>query len=105
MHRYRTTGMTTIIFKDELHYRKCMNHYDLLFKGLSAKDIDKSIKEHNINLSVYDGVRYLYQSELEKLQCVPSGYTNCLTRNESAGVLGDGWNVGVIAHILSYAKF
>lgn len=45
-------------------------------------------------------VRYMNQTELERCQTVPNGYTSCLTRNEAADVLGDGWTVGVIAHIL-----
>lgn len=44
-------------------------------------------------------VRYLNQTELERCQTVPEGYTKCLTRNEAADVLGDGWTVDVIAHI------
>ena len=44
-------------------------------------------------------VRYMNQTELERCQTVPEGYTECLTRNEAADVLGDGWTVDVIAHI------
>ena len=44
-------------------------------------------------------VRYMNQTELERCQTVPEGYTKCLTRNEAADVLGDGWTVDVIAHI------
>ena len=32
------------------------------------------------------------------------GYTECLTRNEAADVLGDGWTVDVIAHIFTGLK-
>lgn len=46
-----------------------------------------------------DSVRYMNQIELERCQTVPEGYTKCLTRNEAANVLGDGWTVDVIAHI------
>lgn len=49
-------------------------------------------------------VRYLNQTELERCQTVPEGYTKCLTRNEAADVLGDGWTVDVIAHIFSGLK-
>ena len=54
--------------------------------------------------SIFDGVRYLNQKELEKCQCVPSGYTKCLTRNEAADVLGDGWNIDVITWFFSGLK-
>ena len=49
-----------------------------------------------------DSIRYLNQTELERCQTVPEGYTKCLTRNEAADVLGDAFTVDVIAHIFSY---
>ena len=69
IHRYKTTGFTTLIWED--------------------KNDDNS-------------VRYLNQTELERCQTVPEGYTKCLTRNEAADVLGDGWTIDVIAHIFSF---
>lgn len=51
-----------------------------------------------------NSVRYMNQTELEKCQTVPEGYTKCLTRNEAANVLGDGWTVDVIAHIFKGLK-
>jgi len=94
-HRYYSTGFTTLIFKSEQHYKDCVEHYNTYFKGMSAKEIDQS----GVTSNVYNGVRYLYQSELEKLQTVPKGYTDILTRNEAAGLLGDGWTVDTVAHI------
>jgi len=49
-------------------------------------------------------IRYLTQLELERLQTVPEGYTSCLTRNQAANLLGDGWTIDVIAHIFSFLK-
>lgn len=49
-----------------------------------------------------DSIRYLNQTELERCQTVPEGYTGCLTRNEAADVLGDAFTVDVIAHIFSF---
>ena len=66
MHRYRSTGFTTIVWED-----KCDDN----------------------------SIRYMNQTELERCQNVPEGYTKCLTRNEAANVLGDGWTVDIIAHI------
>ena len=51
-----------------------------------------------------NGIRFLNQIELERLQTVKEGYTSILSRNDSAGLLGDGWTVDVIAHIFSYLK-
>lgn len=71
MHRYRSTGFTTIVWEDPNN--------------------DSTI-------------RYMNQTELERCQTVPEGYTKCLTRNEAADVLGDGWTVDVIAHIFTGLK-
>lgn len=51
-----------------------------------------------------DSIRYMNQTELERCQTVPEGYTNVLTRNQAANVLGDGWTVDVIAHILKHIR-
>ena len=48
--------------------------------------------------------RILNQTELERLQTVPEGYTSILSRNESASLLGDGWTVDVIKHIFKNIK-
>ena len=100
-HRYFSTGFTTLIFKSEKHYEECVQHYKNNFQGLSAKEIDSKMKHQDLDTSIYDGVRYLYQSELEELQTVPKEYTALLDRDKAAGLLGDGWTVDVIAHILS----
>lgn len=50
------------------------------------------------------GLRYLNQTELERCQTVPEGYTRSLTRNQAACLLGDGWTVDVICHILKDMK-
>lgn len=96
-HRYYSTGFTTLVFKSEEHYNECKNHYDILYKGFSAKEIDTTMK--NNDNSIYEGVRILNQVELERLQTVPEGYTKSVSRNEAASLLGDGWTVDVIAHI------
>jgi len=52
----------------------------------------------------HKGLRLLNQLEMERLQTVPEGYTKCLSRNKAASVLGDGWTIDVIAHILKNIK-
>lgn len=97
-HRYYSTGFTTLIFKDEEHYKSCVEEYERLSGGkrkITAKDLD------DYTGHIFDGVRYMNQDELEKCQCVPSGYTKNLTRNEAADVLGDGWNIDVITWFFS----
>lgn len=100
-HRYYSTGFTTLIFENEEHYKKCVKEYESLSGGkrkVPAKDLD------DYSGSIFNGVRYMNQSELEKCQCVPAGYTSCLTRNEAADVLGDGWNIDVVAWFFNGLK-
>jgi DNA (cytosine-5)-methyltransferase 3A len=100
-HRYYSTGFTTLIFKDETHYEQCVKEYNRLSGGkrkVAASDLD------NYTGDVFNGVRYMNQLELERCQTVPEGYTKCLNRNDAANVLGDGWTVDIISHILSFIK-
>lgn len=92
-HRYYFKGFNNLIFKSESHYHKCCDYYNSHYRGLKAKDIPVN------DTDIFDGVRFLNQAELERCQTVPEGYTKCLTRNEAADVLGDGWTIDVITHI------
>ena len=99
-HRYFNTCFTTLIFKNKNHYKSIKSHFDMHFKGKSAKEVDLIASQ--IDLSLYDGLRYMTNREREACQTVPLGYTDSMSQNEAACVLGDGWTVDVIAHILSF---
>ena len=61
----------------------------------------KQDRNPNSGLIEYkDGCRFLSQRELEIAQTVPIGYTSCLSYNQACAVLGNGWTVEVISHIL-----
>lgn len=63
-------------------------------------------KKWNENYLLKDGVyRYLSQTEIEKLQTLPIGYTKILSYDEAYDCIGDGWSVDIIAHILSFAEW
>lgn len=47
-----------------------------------------------------DFCRFLTREELEQAQTVDIGYTRCLSYNQACAVLGNGWTVDVICHIL-----
>ena len=47
-----------------------------------------------------DFCRYMTTNELEASQTVPLGYCDVLTKNQAENVLGDGWTIDVIVHIL-----
>jgi len=46
-----------------------------------------------------ESARPFTQTEAERLQTVPEGYTSCLNYKQACDVLGDGWTIDVIAHI------
>lgn len=96
-HRYWNTGFTTLIFKSRQHFIECKEHFDNNFKGKSAKEIDSLII--GMDLSIYEGLRYMNNREREACQNIPKGYTDSLSQNDAACLLGDGWTVDVIAYI------
>lgn len=55
-------------------------------------------------LSLFIGFsyRFLSQFELEWLQTLPAGYTYMLNYDDAYDVIGDGWTVDIISHILSF---
>lgn len=62
-------------------------------------------KKWNENYLFKDGqYYYLSQSELEKLQTIPLGYTKCLNYEDAYDCIGDAWTVDVIAHIFSFIR-
>lgn len=46
--------------------------------------------------------RYLTRREMEQAQTLPIGYCDHLSYNQACNVIGDGWTVDVIKHILSF---
>lgn len=58
----------------------------------------------NLQKKVYQEgrCRKLTPLEYERLQTVPGGYTEGVSMTNRYNMLGDGWTVDVIAHILSY---
>ena len=72
------------------------------YRGLDGKTptLTTSSWESN-NYLLHNGlVRKLTPTECERLQTVPDGYTNCVADNHRYKMLGNGWTVDVIAHIL-----
>ena len=57
--------------------------------------------EHNNHVN---GYRKLTPEECEKLQTVPVGYSKSVSNKQRYKLLGNGWTVDVIAHILKYIK-
>jgi DNA (cytosine-5)-methyltransferase 3A len=57
----------------------------------------------NSGMVAYKGfARYLTRREQELAQTLPIGYCDHLSYNQTCDVIGDGWTVDVIKHILSF---
>lgn len=57
-----------------------------------------NVKWKNENMTI-DNIEMFTRNEMERLQTVPDGYTDCLSHIEASNVLGDGWTIDVICHI------
>lgn len=60
--------------------------------------------EHNNHIVNGEVVRKLHPIECERLQGLPDGYTEGVCNTSRYQVLGDAFNVDVVAHILSFIK-
>lgn len=45
-------------------------------------------------------IRKFTQTELERLQTLPEGYTSCVSKSKAGKAIGNGWTVDIISHIL-----
>lgn len=123
-HRAATTGMITLIYKHKDELRRKVNTeqgydvvteddcLDLSFptsttrRGRVTKGKSPCLMESNNNLFSYkDGiVRTVNQTEMERLQGFPDGYTNILSTAKAGSLLGDGWTLPIIEHIFNFIK-
>ena len=69
----------------------------------SALLADLGSRAHNILEK--SQIRRLTPTECERLQTVADGYTEGVSDNQRYKMLGNGWTIDVIAHLLSYAPF
>ena len=61
----------------------------------------KQDRSPNSGLIEFDGFcRFLTRKELEQAQCVLAGYTNMVSYNQAQDLLGDGWTIDVVSHLL-----
>ena len=123
-HRFLEKGFITLVAKDKETFLRVKEATKIGFvdignneavdlsyptgetrRGRLMKDKSNCLLRNNQYFVFQDGdLRYFSQTELERLQTVPEGYTSILKRNDAACLLGDGWTVDVIAHIFSHIK-
>ena len=63
-----------------------------------------SVQKDNL-VSNYKTIRRLTPLECERLQTVKDNYTSIVSDTQRYRMLGNGWTVDVIAHILSYGEW
>ncbi len=75
-------------------------------RGRITKGKSPALLQTDEPLYAVDGlkIRLLNKIELCRLQGFPDNYCDILTRNQAAGLLGDGWTLTVIEHILQFYK-
>lgn len=77
---------------------------NITHKHKSGTVTSKQDRNYNAGLLEYrDFCRYLTVTELERLQTLSDGYTDCgLSLLQRQLAIGNGWTVDVIAHIFSF---
>lgn len=97
-HRSINKCFGTMIFKSKEQYLDCKKKSEELCNGRPSRAEYFNTYSGN----EFDGMRYLWKEERARLQGVPEKYVECMSEKDAADMLGDGWNVDVIAHIFSF---
>lgn len=99
-HRCWYKKFGTMIFPSKEYFDNCLKTTSAILQGekSTAKAYD------NYTGDAFNKVRYLWKEERARLQTVPEKYVECMTEQEAADLLGDGWTVDVIAHIFKGLK-
>ena len=96
-YRYYFKSFGDMIFPCKEYFENCLKISKSILNGNkpSAKIFDNYVGND------FDQARYLWKEERARLQTVPEKYVECMTEQEAADLLGDGWTVDVIAHIFN----
>lgn len=70
--------------------------------GTITQHMSRSAPKNGQKLILNSRIRRLTPTECERLQTVDDGYTNHVSDSQRYRMLGNGWTVSVIVHILSY---
>lgn len=81
---------------------------DILEYGTAHREKSKTVRvggrmskdRHEWDIADTSGRTYT-RLELERLQTLPEGYTDCISETKAFKAIGNGWNVDTIAHIFS----
>jgi site-specific DNA-cytosine methylase len=112
----RGHAVEIILTSKDKRLKQTIDENNLVYGEVKALDVyNQSIHnryptlkdpKHN-DRALFDGsrIRRLTPIECERLQTVADNYTNHVSDSQRYKMLGNGWTIEVIAHILNYAKF
>jgi len=107
---FDTAVITDNYIKYDLSYKGHYSQQDrLYFLDGKAPTVPKSRTETKVNILISRKDISTYKKispvEAERLQTLPDNYTSGLPKTRRFEVIGNGWTVDVIVHILSFVKF
>ena len=110
------TNCLTSVQKDNLVFKQNYVQWDTSGKGYESQQ-DRAFYEdgkhgtlastradNKNGVVTQNRIRRLTPIECERLQTVPDNYTNYVSDTQRYKMLGNGWTVDAICHILSYMK-
>jgi site-specific DNA-cytosine methylase len=106
LRRYKTVGFGNVVYCVAQRGRG-------IGKGNYVQQYEVNLKQKSNTLTLVDKDNFMFNGEqirpfskieLCRLQGFPDNYCDILTRNKAASLLGDGWTLPIIEHILSFYK-
>jgi len=108
--KYKRTEEARLVRK--INLAKGKDYSPFKEKEIAGFDFDKSstlttsVSNDNLLCDTFTGkIRRLTPVEYERLQTLPDGYTDGASDSQRYKMIGNGWNVDTVVHILSFAKF
>lgn len=97
-YRWYYKAFSTMIFPSKKDYEDCLKE----FKTIVGENKPTAKLFDDYNGDIFNCARYLWKEERAKLQTIPEKYIKNLSEQDASDLIGDGWTVDVIAHILSF---
>ena len=99
-YRWYYKAFTTMIFPSEEAFKKCVEEFDRVVAG----GVPSASLFDTYEGTVFDCARYLWKEERARLQTIPEKYVANLSEKDASDLIGDGWTIDVIAHLMSGLK-
>lgn len=100
--RYQEKGMHQVVYGAAQRGREKGQVIEL--NGTQKSNSLTTVNKDTLIMYNNDNIRKLTPIECERLQTVPDNYTNHVSDTQRYKMLGNGWTVDIIAHILKHIK-